>query len=258
MYNDNNNIEMLNDNIVLHETHSDNNNEEGNEREKRIKNRKKNEEIEEKKTMVSSVIQSWAQCPICFEIMILPTILSCGHTFCRVCYLQLIFGRTVFQPIRVCITCAICQHQTTDTLPADNIHRGQINYSLRDAICETYADEYKARHCAHEAMIEADSTILKILYNSRVRFYYKRGGSSSTLVRMVNLIQRIYRHASSMDGFTTLEDTDLMYVAQNVAGTFRAILGFPGYEPSNIEWMVLIADGMFIYITRSSIQQNQQ
>ena len=74
------------------------------------------------------------KCSICFEILLEPTTINCGHSFCRICLARWFEAR---KQARQSFVCPECRKQWS-AYP-------EVDYSLRDAMQIWYADLLDAR-----------------------------------------------------------------------------------------------------------------
>ena len=86
------------------------------------------------------------KCAICFEILLEPTTINCGHSFCRVCLARWFEARKL---ARQAFICPECRKQWA-AYP-------EIDYSLRDAMEIWYSELLNARK---EALTNDDRSVL--------------------------------------------------------------------------------------------------
>ena len=74
------------------------------------------------------------KCSICFEILLEPTTINCGHSFCRICLARWFEARKIARQSFVCPEC----RKQWSAYP-------EVDYSLRDAMQIWYSDLLDAR-----------------------------------------------------------------------------------------------------------------
>ena len=62
--------------------------------------------------------EEFCQCSICYEIMVEPLKLECGHYFCSLCLHK--------QRLKIDFNCAMCREPYDPNLKVDQLRRDQI------------------------------------------------------------------------------------------------------------------------------------
>ena len=198
----------------------------------------------------SSIASDWSSCPICYEVMILPTMFPCGHTFCRVCYFRLVFDgvqcKTNPEKVDIVIKCAVCKQA-----PRSKERIYPINYSLRDVIWMTHGEMYDRRLTSEKLSIDTNELLVELLLKAKDRFTHKHSGSPDILYRMAKQALVLYNSPinSSKPGVDT--SSDLLCIKVTGMTYYQHVLTNFDKEPTNLDWLVIRIDDMFISITHS-------